>query len=319
MKRNWTCPSCRLVFSRKWNLQRHVGLMHGVNENPGIIQSPLKITYDNTSRADNYLTGLKQDLKLLSDISDMQNKIYNSRQTSNNQNSLEWQVNSLRQQLASYEKRYSDLLSYNWLIPRGDIHGISGYICKKCRTFSLKPIINPGYDMTMERKHRCAESPDKRSYIVLPIPSNIPDVDYWAAQTLLNHINFIFPVGKYLIAIDVTEDFNLLGYKSIPVIVRQYLGIPGRFHFHSFENNFKVSWIEQAIDNLDKVIAMTDDEALDFFKKVKSTYAIFEVPVGETVRQFFMTFTNYYESPQYHTDIRTIKRINSDEQLKGFH
>jgi hypothetical protein len=140
-----------LVFSRKWNLLRHVRLMHGVNENPGSIQSPLNITYDNKSRADNFLTSLKQDLKVVSDISDMQNKISNSIQTSNNQNSLEWQANSLRQQLASYEKRFSDLLSNNWIFPKGAIHGISGYICKKCQTFSLKPILDLGYDMTMEK------------------------------------------------------------------------------------------------------------------------------------------------------------------------
>jgi hypothetical protein len=282
-----------LVFSRKWNLLRHVRLMHGVNENPGSIQSPLNITYDNKSRADNFLTSLKQDLKVVSDISDMQNKISNSIQTSNNQNSLEWQANSLRQQLASYEKRFSDLLSNNWIFPKGAIHGISGYICKKCQTFSLKPILDLGYDMTMEKKHRCTDTVNKRSYIFYKIPSDIPNLDDWAARCLLDQVNSFIPIGKYLIANDVTEDFNNLGYKSIPVIVRQSLGIPGRFHFHSFENNFKVSWIKQAIDNLDKVIAMTDDEALDFFRKVKSTYAIFDIPMDNTRRLFFMRFTNF--------------------------
>jgi hypothetical protein len=69
-----------------------------------------------------------------------------------------------------------------------------------------------------------------------------------------------------------------------------------KLQFHGIqENSFKVCWINRAIDNLGNVIAMTDDEALDFFRRVKSTYAIFEVPMGETVRQFFMHFTNNWE------------------------
>jgi hypothetical protein len=107
---------------------------------------------------------------------------------------LEWQVSSLNQQLASCEIRFSDLLSNNWIFSKGAIQGISGYVCKICRTFSLKSVIVPGYDMTMERKHRCADSPDRRSYIVLPIPLDIPDVDYWAAQTLLDQVNIYIPI-----------------------------------------------------------------------------------------------------------------------------
>jgi hypothetical protein len=44
------------------------------------------------------------------------------------------------------------------------------------------------------------------------------------------------------------------------------VGIQGKYRFHSSENSFKVSWINRAIDNLGKAIAMTDDEALDFLE-----------------------------------------------------
>lgn len=236
--------------------------------------------------------GLKANFKEVYDFAELNNQVTNSIQTANLVNSLQWQVDSLRQRLASYDKSFSDIVSYNLLIPKAAIKGISGHICKKCQTFSLKAIIDIGYDMTMEAKHRCTDIADKRNYILHRIPSDTPNVDDWAARCLLDQVNSFIPIGKYLIASEITEHLNNLGYKSNPDIVREFLGIPDKYPFHSFENNFKVSWINQAINSLGKVIAMTDDEALDFFRKVKSTYAIFEVPTGETIRQFFMYFTN---------------------------
>jgi hypothetical protein len=267
--------------------------MHGINENSGSIDRGLKITYDNKPTAYNHLSIIDESLKQVSDFADLQNKITNSRQMSDHRNLLEWQVSSLNLQLASCQQRFSDLLSNNWIFSKGAIQGISGHVCKICRTFSLKPVIDPGYDMTMEKKHRCADSPNNRSYMVLHIPSDIPDVDHWAAQTLLNQVNFFFPIGKYLIAKDITQDFIYFSNKFNPEIARALLGIPDEYYSYTLENICKINWINRAIDNLGKKIIMTDDEAMDFFRKVKSTYAIFELPIGETVRQFFMFFTNY--------------------------
>jgi hypothetical protein len=239
--------------------------------------------------------GLKENFKEVYDFAELNSKMTNSRQTSNQVNSLQWQVSSLQQRLASYDKSFSDLLSYNWLFPKGAIQGISGYVCKKCQTFSLKAIIDIGYDMTMERKHRCIDSPDKRSYIVLPIPSDIPIVDDWAAQCLLDQVNFYIPIGKYLIANDITE--GLINFSNKlnlnPEVVMGIVGIPDKYPFYSFKNNYKTNWIDRTIDNIGKKMLIPDDEVLDFFRKVKSTYAIFEIPIGESLRQFFMYFTNY--------------------------
>jgi hypothetical protein len=189
-------------------------------------------------------------------------------------------------------KRFSDLLMHNLLIPKGAIQGISGYISKKCQTFSLKGILDIGYDKTMEAKHRCTDTPDKAGYFLFCVPFDIPNVDDWAARCLLDVVNSRIPIGKYLIAADTTERLNNLNYKLNSSLVREFPGITDKIHFHSFENNIKVSSINRAIDNLGNVIAMTDDEALDFFSRVKSTYAIFELRIGETVREFFMYFTN---------------------------
>jgi hypothetical protein len=287
---------CSLVFSRNWNLQRHLKLMHGFNESLGRIDRPLKFPYGDRPTSNNRPSIIQETLKELSDFDDLLNKTSNPRQptqTADYQNSLESQLNSLRQKVASYEKRISDLLNHNLLFSKGAAQGISGYACKRCQTFSFKAIFDPGYDMTMESKHRCTESHYKRSYNVIPIPPDIPDVDDWAAKYLLDQVNFYIPIGKYLIATDMTKCLNDFSNISNAETAREIVGVPHRYPLYSFENNSRTSWIDRAIDNLNKKIAMADVELLDFFRRVKSTYAIFEIPIGGTVRQFFMFFTNY--------------------------
>jgi hypothetical protein len=298
MKRNWTCPTCSLVFSRKWNLQRHFKLIHGVNVRP---ESNYHVSKSNFLKSSSNVPvinqrpsfGLNEGFKEVFDFIEMQDKTVNSRQVFERLNSLQWQVGSLQQQLRSSENRLSDLLSYNWLLPKGAIQGISGYICKRCQTFSLKAIIEIGYDMTMERKHRCVDSQDKRSYVIFPIPSDIQNIDDWAAQILLNHVNFYIPIGKYLIASEATKGLNNFSNRLNPEIAREILGVSDRYYLYPLEKNYKIDWIHRAIDNLGKKIVMSDSEILDFLKRVKSTYAIFEIPIGETVRQILMTLTNY--------------------------
>lgn len=298
LKRNWVCSTCSLVFSRKWNLERHFKLMHGVNEHA---QSNELVSKSNFFKSLSNVPVIKlrpslgwdEGFKEVFDFIEMQNKTANSRQVFERLNSLQWQVGSLQQQLRSSENRYSELLSYNWLLPKGAIQGISGHVCKRCQTFSLKAIIEAGYDMTMGTKHRCVDSPDKRSYVIFPIPSDIQNIDDWAAQILLNHVNFYIPIGKYLIASEVSKELNNFSNALNPEIAREILGIPDRYYLYPLENDYKIDWIHRAIDNLGKKIVMSDSEILDFFKRVKSTYAIFEIPIGETVRQILMNLTNY--------------------------
>jgi hypothetical protein len=66
------------------------------------------------------------------------------------------------------------------------------------------------------------------------------------------------------------------------------IGIPDRYYFYSLEKEYKIGWIDRVLANLDKKILMLDTEILDFFRRVKSTYAIFEIPVGSTIRQISM-------------------------------
>jgi hypothetical protein len=254
--------------------------MHGVIGPAEIVDTALKSTFNYKPAPDNPpsnppLFGLKENFKEVFDFVDMQNKISNSRQTSERLNFLECQVGYLQQQVASYEKRFADLLLYNWLFPKGAIQGIGGYVCKKCQTFSLKAIFDPGYDMTRERKHRCNYSADKRSYIVFSIPSYIQNVDDWPAQTMLNQVNFSIPIGKYLLAKDIPKGLNDLSNNLDPEIAQEILGVPDKYHFYSLENNDKLNWIDRAIDNLAKKIVMADNEVLDFFREWRDYATIF--------------------------------------------
>jgi hypothetical protein len=98
---------------------------------------------------------------------------------------------------------------------------------------------------------------------------DIPDVDYWAAQTLLNQVNIYIPIGKYLSAKDITQAFINFSSKLNPEIARKILGIPDEYYSYTLENNCKINWINRAIDNLGEKIVMTDYEALDFFQEGK--------------------------------------------------
>lgn len=273
MKRNWTCSRCLLVFSRKWNLERHVKLMHGFNEHQKNAHSVLGQRESNNYLSDVNMSspplfGLKDNYKEVFDFADLQNKMFNSRQTSDRLNSLQWQVNSLQQQLGACDKSYKDLLWYHWVLPKAAFQGISGYICKKCQTFNLKAILDLGCDMTAESKHDCVAPADKRSYVVFPIPPNIQYVDFWAAKILLDYVNFHLPIGKYLIAKEITKGLNEFSRISNPEIAREILGISDKYYLYSLENNYKINWVDRAIGNLDKKLAMLDNEVLDFFSKV---------------------------------------------------
>jgi hypothetical protein len=119
-----------------------------------------------------------------------------------------------------------------------------------CQTLRFKAIFDLGYDMMMESKHQCTESDYKRSYMVIPIPPDIPDVDDWAAKYLLDQVNFYIQIGKYLIAIDMTKCLSDFSNSSNAEIARGIVGVPHRYPLYSFENNSRTSWINRAIDNL---------------------------------------------------------------------
>ena len=288
---------CPQVFSRRWNLKRHIRLIHGqvvqFNNFPTSMGSNLyQKSRSNTSQR-NDSSSTKSIFGEVLEFSEMLNKMSNSNQTSGRFNSLQRQVASLQQQLAATQSQLNGVMSYNWLIPRESINGFSGYICKLCQSFSLKPVFNLGYDMTMQIRHRCNEPASKRNYLIFSFPSNEQNTDDWAAQILFDHVNYRMPFSKFLISKDLTRGFSNYGKIMSPDMVRELaFGIPDRFSSHTIENNHNINWIDRAINNFEKKFSITNNEARDFLKRVKSTYAIFEIPVGNVVKLVYIGFTD---------------------------
>jgi hypothetical protein len=221
----------------------------------------------------------------------MQNMIANSNQTFDLINNLQWQVNSLQQQIGSCQRQISDMLSHNWLSPKRSIQGISGYICKKCNNFGLKPIFDLGYDMTMHSRHRCNERDDKKNYQNFPIPPNIQNCDVWAARIMVDYLRSHTHIGKFLFSKDVTQGFNNFNQVFTPDITEKMIGIPDRYYICPLKSDDRIIWLERAINDLGKEILLTDDELSDFLTKSHSTYAIFEIPMGREVRRISFALT----------------------------
>jgi hypothetical protein len=298
MKQNWRCSLCFQIFSRRWNLERHARLIHGGGGHRHNLETNLE---NNLYRKSRYNTpqrtgsspGAKNNFGELFEFTEMLNKMSNSSQTFGRLNSLQWQVGSLQQQLANAQSQLNGVISANWLIPRESIQGLSGYICKLCQSFSLKPIFNIGYDMTMQSRHCCNEPASKRNYINFSLPSDNQNTDVWAAQILFDHINYRTPLSKFLVSKDLTRGFsNFSSIMSLDKVREIVFDIPHRYYSYSIESNHDINWIDRVINNLEKKISIKDNEARDFLKRVKSTYSIFEIPVGDIVKQVYIGFTD---------------------------
>ena len=205
---------------------------------------------------------------------------------------MQGQVATLQQQLAFFQRKIDDIVSSNWLIPKGSIQGLSGYVCEKCHMFSLKPIFNIGYDMTMETRHVCNEFSYKMSYLNFPVPNNRQNVDQWAGQILLDYLKNLMPMGISIFAKDLTRGFDNFSSVCNSESVDQIFGIRDRYYSYSFEYNHKRDWLDRAVNNLEKKISISNEEAIEFLSLVKSSYAIFKIQFGSAIKQIYVGFTS---------------------------
>lgn len=261
--------------------------------NEGVIQSNFQrreLASNNVAHGGHHEFNPFEDFKKVLEFGERQNRFANSPQTFRRINYLEQENTNLHQQMRSHEKQVADLVSYNFLLSKSEIQGISGYVCKRCQTFSFRPILDLGYDMTMQVKHRCEYQIQNNSYII-SIPPNIEKVDEWAAQILRDHLNFYVPIGKYLASFDISTAFYQISNKLDTDSASKILGVPDRYNVYSLEKDYQINWVDRAVANFGKKILMIDYEILDFLGKVKSTYAIFEIPTASTIRRVLMYLT----------------------------
>jgi hypothetical protein len=65
---------------------------------------------------------------------------------------------------------------------------------------------------------------------------------------------------------------NDLSSKLDPEIAREILAIPDKYGFYSLENNYKLNWVDQAIDNLGKKNTNGGQGSLDFLIKIHACH-----------------------------------------------
>jgi hypothetical protein len=157
----------------------------------------------------------------------------------------------------------------------------------------LKPIFNLGYDETMESRHICNEAEDQRNYQNFQIPNNVQNVDNWSVRVFLEYMNSNTRLGPHIISKDITKVFDDFNQALTPEITQQIIGIPDRYYSYTLKMGDMIVWLNRSIENLDKEIFLTQVELTDFLTRVKSTYAIFEIPTEKKLRHILVFLSRY--------------------------
>lgn len=278
MKEKPTCRICFAKFTRAANMRKHMADIHKVFENSirrspsfgrsgqrlGISALNVNATLDRQAPT----APLDKSLELLSTVSKLAASTAPYMSNLNDKNKI-----------AVYEREIAHIKSNNWIIPNSEIHGLSGYVCRRCNSISITSIRDNGYDMTMQARHTCDEEKVKSIKLVSIRPSDVWHTYDSAAGIILDRLNYLMPGQKYLLASDISKSFDSLEKKlSSPPHVKLLLGIPDRYYYYSVDKDEKIQWLERVIANLGTKTIVEDFEIRDFLRRVMSTYAIFEIP-----------------------------------------
>lgn len=196
-----------------------------------------------------------------------------------------------RNKISMYEREIATIRSQNWIIPNSEIHGLTGYVCRRCNQIAFDGVRNIGYDMTMQARHTCDEEKVKSIKMVSIRPVDVRNLNDTAAGIILERLNYLMPGQKYLLATDTSKSFDSLERMLNPSLTKFLLGIPDRYYLYSVKSDEKIQWLERAVDNLGVRTIVEDFEIRDFLRRVKSTYAIFEIPIDDIVRRILISVT----------------------------
>lgn len=195
--------------------------------------------------------------------------------------------NALAQAIGFCANQISNIQANNWIIPKIAVNGLSGYLCDKCLTFSMTPVLEPGYDKTERERHRC--SIDKAEMDKLQsarTEQSDLELKNLTVGMMINSVNFYMPGEKYFVAADLTSVFSDLISKVNYEAALSLIGIPHRWYLCRLEQNFKRSWVTRAIRNPGKKVNLENGELEDFLRITRSTYAIFKIPIPNSFRYF---------------------------------
>lgn len=217
------------------------------------------------------------------EYSKLQDRIANSKQTFDRVNTLQSSVNNLQSNVNMLENQLRELHQHNWIIPRFHIQGLNGYICHLCNTFSFRPVMDLGYDLTMQCKHNCFR---QLGGFTTSIPKEVQDVEGWAAKILLDQMSYYESIGKCFMLSDMSKVFHLWNNEYRDIV----FGIPDRHPLIAINDEHILDLIDNTRKNPGKKILLGDSQILEILKKTKSTYSILELPQKGGAKYFYMRF-----------------------------
>ena len=156
--------------------------------------------------------------------------------------------NALLQAVGTCANQISNIQANNWIVPKSPLKGLSGYLCNKCLTFSMTPVLEPRYDITERERHRCSVDKVEMDKVqsARTVQSDL-ELKNLTVGMLINAVNFYMPGEKYLVATDLTNVFSGLISKVNYEAALNLIGIPHRWYLCRLEQNFKIlGWIEQS-------------------------------------------------------------------------
>lgn len=194
-----------------------------------------------------------------------------------------------KNKIVMLEREIARIWSENWVVPNSEIQGLSGYVCRRCNSLGFEPIRDPGYDMTMQSRHRCDEERVKSIMMVSIRPSDVQSLYDTVANMMHRKLSRLAPLAKYLVAVDVSMLFDFLERKMDTVLAKECIGIPNRYYLYSVKNGEKIEWLQRVLANLGKKTAATELEIKDFLARAQATYAYFEMTSGRASKRYLIS------------------------------
>lgn len=289
MREKPTCRICFTKFTRAANMRKHMADIHQIFEQS--IRKPP--SFDQRGRR---VAISEMDRNMAVEIKTPTTALDKSLEQFSNVNKLAVSavpyMSSLnvKNKIAMYEREIANIKCNYWIIPNNEIHGLSGYFCRRCNSIQVTSIRDIGYDKTMQARHTCDEEKVKSIKMVSIRPSDVWHSYDFAAGMILDRLNYLMPERKYLLAVDISKSFDFL--KSMDTsAVKLLLGIPDRYYLYPVVKDEKIPWLERVMANLGTKTIVDEFEIRDFLRRAMSSYAIFEKPTGEVLRRLLIRIT----------------------------
>ena len=292
MREKPTCNLCFKSFTRRANLLRHMREIHNVlvtgmnNVSPFVKKrtAPAQM-FSQAMQSEQPVTKVDKDFQRFHDTVKISSEYANSKYVLDT-------IDNLNAKVYNYQNQIASIRLHNWLIPKTEIRGLSGYLCRRCNRMGFSPIRDIGFDRTMKARHTCDENRIKSIKMVSIDPIVTWDSYHFTACRILESLNDIIPGQKYLVSEDRSIEFDYLERLIHPDVAKILLGIEERYYYYVVPHGQRPEWLSRVVQNIGKKISVEDYEIRDFLRRVTSTYAIFEIPSDKSIKRILIKITN---------------------------